>query len=62
MTNSWKLDLIEELHLKGRSLVEAVAEHRNLPIQSFVERVSSGLLSGEAQTDDFTLLGVEMLA
>ena len=42
-------------------LVRAACEHRDLPIQLFVERVSTDVLAGQPQTDEFTLLGVEML-
>jgi serine phosphatase RsbU (regulator of sigma subunit) len=43
-------------------LMQAVADHRGLPIQSFIDRITSDLLTGQPQTDDFTLLGVEMAA
>jgi hypothetical protein len=33
-----------------------------LPIQSLVERLAAELLVDQPQPDDFTLLGVEMLA
>jgi serine phosphatase RsbU (regulator of sigma subunit) len=42
-------------------LVRAVAEHRDLPIQSFMDRVTSDLLAGQVQSDDFTLLGAEIV-
>jgi serine phosphatase RsbU (regulator of sigma subunit) len=42
-------------------LIRAVTEHRELPITAFVERLTTDLLAGQAQADDFTLLGVEML-
>lgn len=37
----------------------AAEEHRALPIQALVERLSRDLVTGEPQADDFTLLGVE---
>jgi serine phosphatase RsbU (regulator of sigma subunit) len=43
-------------------LVRAVAEHRDLPIAAFVERLATDLMTGQAQNDDFTLLGLEMTA
>jgi serine phosphatase RsbU (regulator of sigma subunit) len=42
-------------------LLAAAVELRDLPIQSFVERLSQDLLAHEPQPDDFTLLGIEML-
>jgi sigma-B regulation protein RsbU (phosphoserine phosphatase) len=41
-------------------LIRAVAEHRELPIAAFVERLATDLIAGQAQDDDFTLLGLEM--
>jgi phosphoserine phosphatase RsbU/P len=43
-------------------LLAAAVEHRDLPIAAFVERLSQDLLAQEPQPDDFTLLGVEVLA
>jgi phosphoserine phosphatase RsbU/P len=43
-------------------VAKAAVEHRGLPIEAFVERLSNDLLAQEKQPDDFTLLGVEMLA
>jgi sigma-B regulation protein RsbU (phosphoserine phosphatase) len=43
-------------------LIRAVAEHRELPIAAFVERLATDLMTGQAQNDDFTLLGLEMIA
>ncbi len=42
------------------ALIQAVAEHRGLPIAAFVERLATDLVAGQPQADDFTLLGVEM--
>jgi phosphoserine phosphatase RsbU/P len=41
-------------------LVQAVAEHRDLSIQPFIDRLAADLFAGQSQADDFTLLGVEM--
>jgi sigma-B regulation protein RsbU (phosphoserine phosphatase) len=43
-------------------LLKAVVDHRGLPIQGLVDRLMTQLLAEQAQPDDFTLLGVEMLA
>jgi sigma-B regulation protein RsbU (phosphoserine phosphatase) len=43
-------------------LVRAVAEHRDLPIAAFVERLATDLVAGQPQNDDFTLLGLEVTA
>jgi len=42
-------------------IVAAAEEHRGLPIESFVERVSQDLAATGPQRDDCTLLGVEFL-
>jgi serine phosphatase RsbU (regulator of sigma subunit) len=42
-------------------IVAAALEHRGLPIESFVERVSQDLAATSPQRDDCTLLGVEFL-
>jgi phosphoserine phosphatase RsbU/P len=44
------------------SLTRAVVEHRELSIESFVERLAAEILAGQPQSDDFTLIGVEMTA
>ncbi len=43
-------------------LVRGAAEHRALPVQAFVERLSADLLTVHPQPDDFTLMAVEVLA
>jgi phosphoserine phosphatase RsbU/P len=43
-------------------VMDAAVEHRGLPIQSLVERVSDQVLAAASQPDDFTLFGLEMLA
>jgi sigma-B regulation protein RsbU (phosphoserine phosphatase) len=43
-------------------LLRAAAEHRGLPIQGLVDRVTTDLFAEQPQPDDFTLLGVEVLA
>lgn len=43
-------------------LLKAVADHRGLPVQGLVERLTTDLLADQPQPDDFTLLAVEMLA
>jgi sigma-B regulation protein RsbU (phosphoserine phosphatase) len=42
-------------------LLATAVEHRGLPIQAFVERLSNDLFAQQPQPDDFTLLGVEIL-
>ena len=43
-------------------VIAAALNHRGLPIQSLVDRVSDAVLATTPQPDDFTLLGLEMLA
>jgi sigma-B regulation protein RsbU (phosphoserine phosphatase) len=43
------------------ALIKTVTEYRDLPIPALVERLTTDLLAGQSQADDFTLLGVEML-
>jgi sigma-B regulation protein RsbU (phosphoserine phosphatase) len=43
-------------------VIAAALNHRGLPIQSLVDRVSDAVLATAPQPDDFTLLGLEMLA
>ncbi|HEY1377669.1 MAG TPA: SpoIIE family protein phosphatase [Gemmataceae bacterium] len=43
-------------------LLRGAVEHRSLPIQAFVERLSADLVTEQPRPDDFTLLGVEVLA
>jgi len=43
-------------------VLHAAAEHRGLPIEAFVDRVTEALLAEQERPDDFTLLGVELLA
>jgi sigma-B regulation protein RsbU (phosphoserine phosphatase) len=43
-------------------LLPSAAPHRDEPIQTLVDRVSQDLLTQLPQSDDFTLLGVELLA
>ena len=40
--------------------MQSVAEHRALPIESLVDRLTSELFAEEPQADDFTLLGLEV--
>jgi serine phosphatase RsbU (regulator of sigma subunit) len=42
-------------------IIAAALDHRALPIQALVERISDCVLKEATQPDDFTLLGVEML-
>jgi sigma-B regulation protein RsbU (phosphoserine phosphatase) len=41
-------------------LFAAAARHRELPVEAFVERLSTDLLRDGSQPDDFTLLGLEV--
>jgi serine phosphatase RsbU (regulator of sigma subunit) len=41
------------------AMIQAIAEHRDLPMQMFVDNVTATLLGGRTQTDDFTLLAIE---
>jgi sigma-B regulation protein RsbU (phosphoserine phosphatase) len=43
-------------------LLNAAIEHRGQRIQTLVDRLAADLLTGQPQTDDVTLLGVEILA
>ncbi len=43
-----------------KSLLACAARHRDLPVQQFVDRLAQDLFQGSAQSDDLTLLGVEM--
>jgi sigma-B regulation protein RsbU (phosphoserine phosphatase) len=44
----------------AKSLLAAAGRHRELPIQAFVNRLAVDLFREQPQTDDLTLLGVEM--
>lgn len=43
------------------SLLACAERRRDLPIQEFVARLAHDLFGGEAQPDDLTLLGLEMV-
>jgi sigma-B regulation protein RsbU (phosphoserine phosphatase) len=43
------------------SLLACAARHRALPVQEFIEQVARDLFSQARQTDDLTLLGMEVL-
>jgi sigma-B regulation protein RsbU (phosphoserine phosphatase) len=43
-----------------KSLMACALRHRDLPIQSLVDRLAEELFRGSGQTDDLTLLGLEM--
>ena len=45
----------------AESLMACAERHRDLPIQEFVARLARDLFGGEAQPDDLTLLGLEMV-
>jgi sigma-B regulation protein RsbU (phosphoserine phosphatase) len=53
--------LSESGHDAGPVLTAAL-EHREMPIQSLVDRVSNTVLADAKQPDDFTLLGLELVA
>jgi sigma-B regulation protein RsbU (phosphoserine phosphatase) len=44
----------------SKSLLECAGRHRQLPIQSFVDRLAQDLFRNKSQDDDLTLFGVEM--
>jgi sigma-B regulation protein RsbU (phosphoserine phosphatase) len=50
-----------EAGVRPDPIIAAAQEHRGLPIESFVERVSQDLAATGPQRDDCTLLGVEFL-
>jgi serine phosphatase RsbU (regulator of sigma subunit) len=43
------------------SLLASAGRHRSLPIQDFIEHVARDLFSQARQTDDLTLLGMEVM-
>jgi sigma-B regulation protein RsbU (phosphoserine phosphatase) len=47
---------------RPEALLRALVEHRGLPIESLVDRLTTDLLTDQPQPDDFTLLGLEVLA
>lgn len=47
---------------RPEALLRAAAEHRAMPIQALVDRLATDLLAEQPQPDDFTLLGLEILA
>jgi phosphoserine phosphatase RsbU/P len=51
----------EEQPPGAESLVACAARHRQLPIQEFIARVAHDLFGDNPQTDDLTLLGLEVL-
>src|SRR5262249_36795120 len=55
-------DGLAESGRDAKSVIAAAIEHRSLPIQELVDHVSNAVLSAAPQPDDFTLLGLEMLA
>jgi sigma-B regulation protein RsbU (phosphoserine phosphatase) len=42
------------------SLLACAARHRQLPVQDFVQRLAADLFGGQTQSDDLTLLGLEI--
>jgi CheY-like chemotaxis protein len=55
-------DGLTETGPDAKPVIAAALNHRGLPIQTLVERVSEAVLAATSQPDDFTLLGLEMLA
>jgi sigma-B regulation protein RsbU (phosphoserine phosphatase) len=46
----------------GDSLLACAARHRDLPLQEFLDRLTRDLFGKDNQTDDLTLLGLEITA
>src|SRR5262249_12326875 len=59
-------DGIDHADFEGRpagaeSLMACAVRHRHLPIQEFIAKVAHDLFGDDRQTDDLTLLGLEVL-